>query len=330
MRVQIERVHDAEVLRELHAVDVAQSAFDHVGMPADPFEELLPNLTPEPDDPQPQTFFVARHEGSVVGRLGVGLPRLENLDLANVDLAVHPSHRSRGFGRALLEQAMAFVREQGRHAALFEVCSPWDEGAEGLGEPLLRSVGAVPKLFEARRVLDVADLGPGAVPEEPPAGYRLEQWVDVAPDELVDGLAGLSARMSTDAPMGELTLEPEAWDAARYRTMERSALARNRMRVCTAVVHETSGEVAGATDFGVNREQHEVAYQWDTIVDPAHRGHGLGLVIKAHNLQQLRETVPDVRWVSTWNALSNTHMVAVNDILGFRPVERWTEWQLDL
>ena len=84
------------------------------------------------------------------------------------------------------------------------------------------------------------------------------------------------------------------------------------------------------TDLGVNRSRQEVAYQWDTIVERDHRGHGLGLVIKANNLALLCETALGVRWVNTWNALSNTHMVAVNDRLGFVPVERWTEWELRL
>lgn len=107
-------------------------------------------------------------------------------------------------------------------------------------------------------------------------------------------------------------------------------MARNRLRVATAVVHEATGAVAGMTDLGVNRDRREVAYQWDTIVDPDHRGQGLGLLLKAHNLALLRSSAPEARWVNTWNALSNTHMVAVNDRLGFVPVERWSEWELDL
>jgi hypothetical protein len=33
--------------------------------------------------------------------------------------------------------------------------------------------------------------------------------------------------------------------------------------------------------------------------------------------------------MNTWNAESNTHMIAINERLGYRPVEYWTEWQLD-
>jgi hypothetical protein len=34
-----------------------------------------------------------------------------------------------------------------------------------------------------------------------------------------------------------------------------------------------------------------------------------------------------MRTVDTWNAASNSHMVAVNDAVGFRPVRLWGEWE---
>jgi len=79
----------------------------------------------------------------------------------------------------------------------------------------------------------------------------------------------------------------------------------------------------------VNPSRPAVGYQWDTIVRGEHRGHRLGLLVKAANLQQLREQMPAVRWLNTWNAADNRHMVPINDRLGFRPMEHWQEWQVD-
>jgi hypothetical protein len=61
-----------------------------------------------------------------------------------------------------------------------------------------------------------------------------------------------------------------------------------------------------------------------------HRGHRLGLLLKVANLDQLRRFLPEVRYLNTWNADVNAHMVAINERLGFRPMEGWSEWQLDL
>lgn len=82
----------------------------------------------------------------------------------------------------------------------------------------------------------------------------------------------------------------ELWDSARYRDNEAAALAHSRTSFATAIVHE--GRVVAMTDIGVNRVQPEVAYQWHTIVDRPHRGHSL-------------------------------------ELLGFRPVQYWSDWQLD-
>jgi GNAT superfamily N-acetyltransferase len=136
--------------------------------------------------------------------------------------------------------------------------------------------------------------------------------------------------MVLDAPMGEMDYEPEKWDAARYRKSEESAMRRRRRRFTTAAVHEGTGAVAGFTEICVSLSQPEAAIQWNTIVDPDHRGRRLGMVLKSWNHRAVVEAEPAVRWISTWNAASNSYMIDVNDALGFRVAEKWTEWQLDL
>jgi len=34
--------------------------------------------------------------------------------------------------------------------------------------------------------------------------------------------------------------------------------------------------------------------------------------------------------VTTWNAASNAHMIAINEAMGFRPIDLWCDWQLRL
>ena len=322
----VEPVLDRAALEAFHAVESAAMDHDFVALPADPVEEWLPLLhTPERAGER-VLLWLARSDGEPVASLSARLPTLDNLTAATVDVHVHPAHRRRGHGRAVVEQALALVRGLGRSRVFFEVPSGAD-GSEPVAQGLMDEIGAKPVLDDYRRLLDLTEHPPARAAV--PAGYRVVQWVDHAPEELLDGLAYLSGRMVLDAPMGEMGYEPERWDAARYRDKEAAAVERGRTRLASAVVHD-DGAVAGATDIGVNRARPEVAYQWDTIVDPEHRGHGLGMVLKTWNHAHLVERVPQVRHVNTWNAASNTFMIAVNDALGFRPVERWTEYQLDL
>jgi GNAT superfamily N-acetyltransferase len=326
--VRICPVTELDSLREFHLVEAAAHDHDFVALPADPVEELVPLLQGGEQSGEHVLLFLAREGSTPVGILTVRYFLLDNLGSANVEIAVHPAHRGRGHGRRLLEHGLADVRARGRSRVFLEAPHTTD-GGDGPGARLLRSAGARPVLEDVRRLLDLS-RHPVGEPMVPPAGYRLVQWLDRAPEELVDGAARLAGRMTLDAPMGQMDYEQEKWDAARYRAKEEHALARNRLRLATAVVHEGSGAVAGITDIGVNRDHQRVAYQWDTIVDPDHRGHRLGWVLKTWNHRQLVDTCPDVAYVNTWNAASNTFMVAVNDALGFEPAEHWTEWQLEL
>jgi hypothetical protein len=57
------------------------------------------------------------------------------------------------------------------------------------------------------------------------------------------------------------------------------------------------------------------------------RGHRLGLAVKLANLRLLQAERPDIEVLTTYNAEVNTHMIEVNERLGFRPVARLGEFQ---
>lgn len=66
--------------------------------------------------------------------------------------------------------------------------------------------------------------------------------------------------------------------------------------------------------------------QWGTIVRGEHRGHRLGLAIKAANLQYLAEVCPGARRIDTINAEVNDAMISVNETLGFRALAVHPMW----
>jgi GNAT superfamily N-acetyltransferase len=325
--VKVEHVKDAAALKEWQAVSAACWDHDHVAIPADPLEERLPAIDAEaPNAGEKDEFLLGLIDDRPVAASEINLPLLDNLKSASVRVQVLPELRRKGYGAALLAAALEHVAAAGRTRVFFEVPSAYPDGEPQAGR-LLSNVGARPVLKEVRRLLDLTRRPKLDVAVAD--GYRVVQWVDHAPDDLVEGLAVLSARMSTDAPQEKMDWEPEVWDAERYRKKEAAAVARGRVRYAGAAVHEATGQVVAMTDIGVNRGRPDVAYQWDTIVLTEHRGHGLGLALKARNHDLLVESSPESRWVNTWNAEVNAHMVAINERLGFQPVEYWTEWQLD-
>ncbi len=71
----------------------------------------------------------------------------------------------------------------------------------------------------------------------------------------------------------------------------------------------------------------EPARQGGTLVKAPHRGSRLGLAVKHAVIDLLERERPDVPATLTENALENHHMVAINDLLGYRPVEYFGEFQ---
>lgn len=96
----------------------------------------------------------------------------------------------------------------------------------------------------------------------------------------------------------------------------------------TTVALDPSGVPVAYTELDHDPAVPGSATQDDTLVHAEHRGHGLGLWIKAVNLLALREVVPTVARVHTWNAAENRHMLTINTALGFREVGAQGGWQL--
>jgi putative acetyltransferase len=78
--------------------------------------------------------FVATDDGAIVGRLSVARdPHSASRHVADLGLMVAASHRRRGIGRALLEQAEAWARSAGVVKLELHVF-PWNEPAIRLYE----------------------------------------------------------------------------------------------------------------------------------------------------------------------------------------------------
>lgn len=136
--------------------------------------------------------------------------------------------------------------------------------------------------------------------------------------------------MSTDAPMGELELNEDPWDAGRVRAAERDIAARDHGYLTVAAEHAPTGRLVAFTMVEYPLLRPEVVFQEDTLVIREHRGHRLGMLVKTELLRRLAIARPDARRVHTWNAEENAHMLGINVALGFRPTGVCGMWQKKL
>jgi GNAT superfamily N-acetyltransferase len=333
MSIRYERVTDGAGAQAIVAVESAAVAVDHPGLLPDTVEDFVGVLDGTPSE---HLEFELVYDGvEVVGWTFVMLPTKDNTHTANMSVTIAPSARGRGIGRAAAARTIERIRAEGRTVIVCFIGAPF--GATAPGDGLASSFGAVSALESVRRALDLREVDDTTIDAalaqgvaDHAAGYEVVQWLDRVPDELVDRAAAILPLVSSDSPRGELEFDDEVWDAQRFRDYEATIQRRGRRLIATGAVDRASGRLVAYTELSVPTTRHELAGQWGTIVEGEHRGHRLGLLVKAENLRMLRRHFPDTMTVTTWNAVSNRHMIAVNEALGFRPVERYQAWQLSL
>ena len=273
------------------------------------------------------TALAAVGGGWAAGYLLV-LPDIENRQLGLLTLLVAPGRRRSGLGTALLRHAAGHAARRDRRLLTAETRI----GSAGSG--FAAAMGACPGLVEVRRVLELADAPAGklaglrARAETAARGYSLIRWQGPVPDEHLEQVVAVSAAMA-DAPRnpGE---EADVEDATRIRQGERR-LAEQGLRCYTVAARcDRTGELAGLTQLTVDPADPSWGSQQLTAVTRAHRGHRLGLLVKVAMLEMLAGDEPGLRRIETGNSRTNQHMIAINTELGFRVLDEWQSWELQV
>lgn len=277
--------------------------------------------------------FAGVVDGSIVASLWLALPLKTNLHLARFAIHVHPDHRRRGYGARLLDHVERLAREAGRTTLVTNAHFPYELGPDGTGSASVAFAvghGYALALGDVQRRLDLpvaearlAALAADVAPHH--TDYTLRCFTGPIPDDMVAGWAALDAVLEVDAPSGDLDIEAASGDVADVREQEALSMGQGRT-FFNAVAMSDTGEVAAYTQLAVPRSEPR-AYQWGTLVRRDHRGHRLGTALKVANLRLLQRERPDIQHVRTYNAEVNSHMTAVNELLGFMPVERLGEFQ---
>jgi GNAT superfamily N-acetyltransferase len=276
----------------------------------------------------PEAWFAGDSPDQADGCCTVAMPRRENQHLAYVHPEVEPARRRAGIGTALLRHAAA------RAARLGRTTLAADARDGSAGEAFARALGARRGVTEVRRILDLTAVPAGLLAglrdgaREASCGYRVLIWVGTVPEERLGQVAAVNAAMA-DAPHDAAT-QAQSWDADRVRTSQRRIELQGGRYYSVAAQCVRSGDFAALTQLHVDDEAPEWGHQELTAVTRPHRGHRLGLLLKVTMLDLLTEREPQLKWVITGNADGNSHMIAINALLGFQPVDSWASWQLDV
>ena len=259
--------------------------------------------------------WVVRSDDAMVGHVVLVLPDLDNEHLAMANVTVHPDHRRRGLGTALLREAVAVAAADGRSTFLAGA----DDG--GAGEAFCRARGlrvVARDRLSLLRLADVdwADVEALAAAAHP--GYRLARWTDRCPDELVEQFAVAKTAMN-DAPTDDADIgEPGL--LRRGDPAGRAGPAGDRLHLVG------DGRRARAERCGRRAHRAVLATRQPQVEPGRHGGRArstAGLVWGCGSRPtcsvRLQAERPDVAALITGNAATNAQMLRINDRLGFRP-----------
>lgn len=263
------------------------------------------------------------------------LTRDDNREWSDADLFVDPPERRKGYGAAALARLEERARALGRHTMLV-----WArEGANEFGHGPSRA-------FAPARGYELAQESVQRDLDWPrPTGeldrlerewttyatdYEVLSWIGPTPEALLAGRAHLASVMPVEVPEYGVAVEAKRWDEDSVRENERLVEAMGRDRLVAVARHRASGELVGFTELTVSRERPRTAYQWDTLVVRAHRGHRLGGLVKIATLRLLEAAGYPTATITTFNARVNSPMIAVNASLGAYVAGGMVTWRKNL
>ena len=111
------------------------------------------------------------------------------------------------------------------------------------------------------------------------------------PPELLPTYCHVHNQLVLDAPTGDIEFEAEALTPEIWLEREDQLRAARRLR-STVVALDGDRQVVGYSDVSIPLDDPENVHQWGTLVRRDHRGHRLGLALKARNLLDVQREHP--------------------------------------
>ncbi|HLU26858.1 MAG TPA: GNAT family N-acetyltransferase, partial [Glycomyces sp.] len=205
-------------------------------------------------------WFAAVEDGRAIGLAALTFWLDSNPHLAHARLHVHPDHRRRGVGSALLERVAGLAEEAGRTLLNTDAPLHWEGGPARTeeGAAFLEKRGFKLALTSVNRRCRVDALEKSeedrlsAEALHAAEAYELRQWIGPTPDDLLASMCRMKSMILAEIPLGELDLEVETVGAEQLRAEEAVHEAEGRIHVTSVALAPSSGEVVAWSHIAVD------------------------------------------------------------------------------
>ncbi len=321
---------DDSVMRDFYDVSRRAELLGREDAPFWTWEEFIGGFRSE-DSGERQQLFAAYDGDRMIACAVLWSFLLDNVDKAFFFLDVDVTDRRRGVGRAVLDRIEQVAKADGRSLVLTDSKLPFDQRETHGYRQFAEACGYGLSNYEVVRHLALPvpdDKIQGWIDEAAPRheGYTIETFVGAVPDDLVEPLCTLLGQLAVDAPTGAVDFDEEVMTPERYAENIATVTAMGRARYETLALTPDRLVVAQSTLAVPVASTNTTVFQWGTFVHREHRGHALGLATKAVNLRAAQASRADLTLVTTQNAETNGYMVAINERMGFAPIEVATEF----
>ena len=317
-------VFDDTKFERFHTVMQRAEAFERPHHSSSSLDEAKQELRRQ-DPTERGEAWVACDNEVVVAGVTLWFPQLDNLSKCWGSLGVDPDHRRRGIGSALVQHTVLRMTQESRTVMLTEAAYPFGQREDHAYRRFAQDNGFTIAIDEILRILPLPvdpALLQSLVDEAAPhhSAYRIESFVEDLPDDLLPSYCELRNQLSVDAPSGHVEFEAESMSPALFLEKVAKDKEIGRTMLVTVAI-DTTDAVVAYSELALSPAPNQDVWQWGTLVHREHRGHRLGLALKATNIQRLAQLAPDRQRVLTCNAETNHHMVDINESLGFQAVE---------
>lgn len=238
--------------------------------------------------------------------------------------------RRRRIGSTLLRLMAEYAEENGRTHMQGRVRSPIPAGAA-----FAAALGGRPGLEQRESELDLSELdvemidawiagGPVHAP-----GYEIVFMTDGYDPTRLAAIAATYDAME-DMPHDDLHAGTQRKTVEQLAGADAMLAGSGEVRWSAFARQVGVDDFAGVTDVFIRSWDPAIVHQGNTGVLPAHRGLRLGWWLKAAMARKIIDELPAARVIRTGNAFSNTHMLAINDAMGFAVTSVTTTWELNV